>query len=208
MTLNKIFNKIYCINLDRRLDRWSLVSDEFKKINCDVVRFSAVDGNIIKKPNDNNHINDAEFGCLMSHYKILKDIISSDGDLFLILEDDVVFKDNFNELFLQFYNQLPNDWDMVYISGNNTKPIEKITDNIYKTNSTLALHSYFIKKETAVKLKKLIEAAPVLLPIDTLYIQYQKTANVYVFRPHLTKQRPGYSDLRGGFRNYDGVLDI
>jgi hypothetical protein len=37
---------------------------------------------------------------------------------------------------------------MVYISGNNTKPIVKVTENIYKTDGTLALHSYFITKKT------------------------------------------------------------
>jgi hypothetical protein len=46
------------------------------------------------------------------------------------------------------------------------------------------------------------------MPVDSLFIKYQQTANVFVFRPHLTKQRPGYSDLRGGFRNYDSVLDV
>ena len=204
--LNKYFDKIYCINLDRRKDRWAQAEEEFKKINCDVTRFPAIDGMLLNKPV--NKMNNAEFGCLMSHYKILEDIIKHDGNIFLIFEDDVVFKNNFNELFEKYYNQLPNDWDMVYISGNNLKELNKITDNIYKTQNTLALHSYFIKKETAIELKKIIEDKLFSLPVDTLFVNYQKKGNVYVFRPHLTKQRPGYSDLRGGFRNYDKVLDV
>jgi GR25 family glycosyltransferase involved in LPS biosynthesis len=207
MKLNDIFDKIYCINLDRRTDRWSEVSNEFKKINTEVVRFSAIDGQLITETTNTN-INNAEYGCLMSHYKILEDIIAHEGNMFLIFEDDVVFNDNFNTLFNDFYPQLPEDWDMVYISGNNTKPLKKITNNVYKTNGTLALHSYFIKKETAVKLKKIIDQSTNPPPIDTIFIKYQDEANVYVFRPHLTKQRPGYSDLGGGFRDYDFVLNI
>lgn len=205
--LNKIFKKIYCINLDRRDDRWQESLAEFNKIHCKVSRFSAIDGETIELPKSAN-LNKNEYGCLMSHYKIMEQIsYQTDGE-FLIFEDDVVFKQDFNVDFLKFYNQLPNDWDMVYISGNNTTPLTKVTENIYKTDGTLALHSYFIKKQTAIDLKRLIDSMETLRPIDSIFIEYQKKKNVYVFRPHLTTQRPGHSDLRGGFRNYDSVLDV
>ena len=42
--INNYFNKIYCVNLDRRQERWKEASDEFKKFSLDVERFSAVDG--------------------------------------------------------------------------------------------------------------------------------------------------------------------
>ena len=208
MNLNNYFDKIYCINLDRRKDRWIEATNEFNKINCKVGRFSAIDGKKLKIIDTEKKINNSEIGCFMSHYQILKKIVNSEGDKFLILEDDIVFNNNFNDNFFLYEKQLPDDWDMVYMSGNNTKPMIKITDNVYKTNGTLALHSYFIKKKTAIDLIKLISESDYNTPIDTLFIKYQQIANVYVFRPHLTKQRPGYSDLRGGYRNYDVVLDV
>jgi GR25 family glycosyltransferase involved in LPS biosynthesis len=208
MTLNDYFDKIYCINLDRRPDRWEQAVEEFNKIGCKVERLSAIDGEKLINPNTDSPINQSELGCLLSHRAILEKIIKSNGDRFLVLEDDIVFNDDFNQNFQLFKDQLPENWDMVYISGNNTKPIVKVTENIYKTDGTLALHSYFITKKTAISLKKMIDNSNYSMPVDSLFIKYQQTANVFVFRPHLTKQRPGYSDLRGGFRNYDSVLDV
>ena len=43
-TLNDFFEKIYCINLNRRMDRYKECVEEFKKINANVERFSAIDG--------------------------------------------------------------------------------------------------------------------------------------------------------------------
>ena len=46
--VNKVFDKVYCINLDKRTDRWKEVSTFFRKYNIQVERFRAVDGNPMK----------------------------------------------------------------------------------------------------------------------------------------------------------------
>ena len=55
MKLNNYFDKIICINLDRRPDRWREAQEQFKKAGITVERFSAVDGN----PRGWAHVNDA-----------------------------------------------------------------------------------------------------------------------------------------------------
>ena len=43
--LSNYFDKVYCINLKRRLDRWEKVTNTFNKFGFDEVeRFEAVDG--------------------------------------------------------------------------------------------------------------------------------------------------------------------
>ena len=45
MVLTDYFDKVYCINLDRRLDRWIKVSEIFKKNRfTNIERFPAIDG--------------------------------------------------------------------------------------------------------------------------------------------------------------------
>jgi GR25 family glycosyltransferase involved in LPS biosynthesis len=45
------FDAIYCINLDRRTDRWEQASEEFKKAGINHVhRWSAVDGTFLATP--------------------------------------------------------------------------------------------------------------------------------------------------------------
>ena len=47
-TLNLYFDKIYCINLDRRDDRWEECIVEFNKHNLIVERYKAFDGKDLK----------------------------------------------------------------------------------------------------------------------------------------------------------------
>ncbi len=58
------FEAIYCVNLDRRPDRWEAVQQEFKKIGIQdrVIRFSA-----IETPNQ------GAIGCLLSHRAIIEE---------------------------------------------------------------------------------------------------------------------------------------
>ena len=68
MNLNEFFGKVYCINLDRRLDRWEQVSTTFPDINID--RVSAVDG--VNSSFKHPRLMPSEIGCTMSHINVLK----------------------------------------------------------------------------------------------------------------------------------------
>ena len=66
------FDKIFCINLDRRKDRWEETVTELKVWGQfdGVNRVSAVDGNTI---NDNPYpINNGELGLLETHLTLIK----------------------------------------------------------------------------------------------------------------------------------------
>ena len=72
MRLDKYFDKIYCINLDRRKDRWEETENELSKWGLldQVERYPAVDGVSLVNPYS---INNGELGLIETHLSIIKD---------------------------------------------------------------------------------------------------------------------------------------
>ena len=72
MKINSFFDKIYCINLKHRIDRWENCQSQFKKYGLDVERFEAVNG-IELTPNGVNGLLAGEVGVIRSNYNVIKD---------------------------------------------------------------------------------------------------------------------------------------
>ena len=142
-----------------------------------------------------------QLGCLLSHKKIIQYSYINNLSNICILEDDVVFKNNFHEDFKRFINMVPNNWDMIYLCGNNFIGLNKINNLVYKTNGTLTTSSYIIKN-TIYKDILNIPDSPIK-PIDSYYLDLHKKINAYVAVPSLTYQMAGFSDIEGKFVNYD-----
>lgn len=194
--MNNYFDKIYCINLDKRTDRWEESQKEFQKINIEVERFSAVDGTKIKNVDKLfvGHFEKAgQFGCLISHLNIIKKAKESEISSVVILEDDVVFCEDFNKEFNLCMNEMPENWDMIFFGSNHVYPPIKISDRIFKLQRAYSAHCYVIRDRMYDKLIGLIE--PMYEPLDVTYANIQLISNCYVFNPHLVWQRPGYSDI-------------
>lgn len=195
-TLNDYFDKIYCINLDKREDRWNNVKNQFETHNINVQRFSAIDG---KTLDFNQHISPGAFGCLMSHLKILKDASEKNYNRILITEDDVEFCDDLNSTFFEYEKQLPN-WDILYLGANhalcntyeNNPPI-RVTENVYKVEHAYALHAYAVGKSSYQIL--IDNISKMNEPVDVIISRILKNLNAYLFRPHLAWQSSGYSDI-------------
>lgn len=205
MSLNNYFDKIFVINLDRRKDRLAFANREFKKINTTFERYSAFDGSV-NYPHGLS-INKGEYGAYNSHMNLLKYIIENNIERALICEDDVVFCDNFINQFEAYHKQLPENTSLYYISSNNERAsLTKITENIYHTVGSLALHAYSVDLNAAKKLYKQLVTKDFCMPVDDVFIEHHKFNDTYTFYPNLAWQRPDFSDIREGFRNYDVVL--
>ena len=71
MKLTNFFDKTYCVNLDRRIDRWADSMNEFKRFNLiEVERVSAIDGKTIEQ--ENTQINKSEIALILTNIKIIK----------------------------------------------------------------------------------------------------------------------------------------
>lgn len=196
----KYFDKVYCINLDRRPDRWDNVKLEFDKWGINnVERYSAIDGKTIE---NESHLLDGEIGILQTHYDIIKKCKEEKLNNVLIMEDDVYFTEEILK-FDEYMGHVPNDWDMIYVGGNHTygHPPEKVNDKIIRLNNTVAIHCVAIKNTI---FEPLISMAPRRKKqIDGYYAQVQKSFNCYGFTPNVAMQIQGFSDIQNRVVNYD-----
>jgi hypothetical protein len=197
MKLTDFFDKTYCVNLDRRTDRWSDAMNEFNKFDLNKVeRVSAIDGKTIKSKI--RKINKSEIGLILTNIKIIENAKKQGLKSILILEDDVQFTNEINNI-SEYFNYLPNDWDMIYLGGNHNVGIPEATpkiinEKVFKVYHTYCTHCVGIK-HTAYdvilnNLKKLKKQ------LDVVYSDLQKKMNVYSFYPMIASQRIGFSDIQ------------
>lgn len=200
-TLNDYFQKIYCINLDKRIDRWKLAEPHLKDLGLDVERVSGYDGSSLglEFPPE---IKEGAVGCSLSHLFTIKLAKQNKLENFLLLEDDVVFDDEVNEKFFSVLDQVPNDWDMLYLGGQHFHGMDmpQINENVYKCVYTLAAQSVGIKNTVYdYFIDKLMNISKIN---DLHYAEAHKEINAYVIIPHLSWQRNSFSDIENANVDY------
>lgn len=193
--LNSYFHKIYCINLDRRFDRWQHCLREFSLHDLTVERVPAVDGAQLTSAK----IKPAELGCVLSHRSVLQRIVDNKIPTALILEDDVQFDTHINDKFAASISQVPL-WEVLYLGGNHVKPPKKVNTFFSKNVRTFTTSSYAVTLESAKKLLSLINS---YTQIDVVYAKAQPAMKSYSFTPPLAWQVPGFSDIQGDHTDYD-----
>ena len=202
MSLKKYFDKIYCINLDRRKDRWEETIKELDKwgLTDEVERYSGVDGNSLK---NETQIKDGELGILNTHLKIINESKEKNYENILILEDDIEFTEKI-KLLDEYMSIVPNDWDMIYFGGNHNKHMGKkinyINDKIIKLKETYGIHCVAINNSIYDLILNVIDKRK--KPIDVYYADIQKNYNCYGFNPSIALQRVSYSDIQNKVTDY------
>jgi glycosyl transferase family 25 len=200
--LNEYFDKIFCINLDSRPDRWKEAKEQFDGLQINVERISAIKGtdlNLDWPP----EIKEGAVGCSLSHLFVMKMAKHLQLNNYLVLEDDIEFDENFNEKFLDIYeNQVPKDWDMLYLGGQHFHGmnLQQISENVFKCEYTLTTHSFAVKNTVYdLFINKLID---ITKPCDVHFAESHKHINAYVIIPHLTWQGQSYSDVENANVDY------
>jgi glycosyl transferase family 25 len=203
MKITDFFDKIYCINLEHRTDRWELALNEFKKLGIenDVTRFN---GLYIK---DNGNL-----GCTRTHHNIIKDAKENNYERILIFEDDVLFLDNDISLIENILDQLNNiDYDIFYL-GSTVDPnvgfFTKETENILKTNFAYTTHSYSVTNKNYDYILNNIINYEI---IDVFYNQFLVPLNkAYISNPILTIQQPNnFSNIQNNnSESYEWMIDF
>lgn len=208
-TLNDFFQKIYCINLERRTDRWEESILEFDTFKLEVERYSAFDGNELDQIPG---LNPGQLGAIYSHRGVIQKAKDLNLDNVLILEDDVKFDSGLNSKFPEIYDRIPDDWDIILFGGNHVGnnpwakgSLKEINKNVFKVTHSLALHCYAVKNTvydlSIESLSKMNDTN------DSLFASIQSKVNCYIIRPHLAWQRPSYSDLCGIYSDHIALYD-
>jgi GR25 family glycosyltransferase involved in LPS biosynthesis len=202
-----LFDKIYCINLDSRTDRWDACLTEFKKIGItdQVERFPAVE------------LTPGIAGCTKSHYEIVKMAKKSGYETILILEDDIsIINTEFFTILSNSITQLNNvttECDMFYLGGNvsdNTPSNYSIDTNLVKLGYCKTTHAYVLNEsiyDIIIDAYSTVDwsnnynwsqSNPNRLNIDVWLINnIQSRGNTFGVYPCLVEQRAGFSNLVG-----------
>jgi GR25 family glycosyltransferase involved in LPS biosynthesis len=195
--MNYFFDNIYVINLDKDKERLKKIILECKKFNIDFQRFSAIDPidlsqNILDKyipkyiqQNGTNTM----IGCGLSHIFIWQDAIKQNYNNILVFEDDIIISDNFNEILQNAMNELPKDYDILYLGLRDSicKPPKDISFNyIYKPLFPLLTHAMIISKNGLNKLVKYI--TKINDHIDYLIARNKDKLNIYATKEKVVNQ--------------------
>jgi hypothetical protein len=212
------FDHVFCVNLDRRPDRWAEAQAELAACGisgCE--RFSA-----IYNP-ANTYV-----GCLQSHAALWCRIASGQfGERVLILEDDFKFLTredltaagytaagdhtlrifdsclgkSFAERWGSMRSSVPDDWDLLYLGGGyETAARYRVNKYIIRNAGMLTTHAYGISRSFAQRaMETLAEGGFVLQGGPDSFLATMckdETVRSYTLSPRLFIQRPGSpSDL-------------
>ena len=157
--------KTVVINLPDRKDR--IESFNVNNPNLEYELFTAVEGykisydKLLSQGFDTNHdwidpllntpLTKGEVGCFLSHWHIWNKCIEKNESI-LVLEDDVVFVDDFMDKFFEGYNFIPDDWDMIYLGCNHKKKYTRINDYIVKCNFAYTTSAMIIRNKAYEKM--------------------------------------------------------
>jgi len=194
MEIKKFFDLIYCINLDEREDRWEKSLEEFKKLNLNVERFSA-----ISRPDN------PVLGCFLSHIELIKEAASENKNI-LIFEDDVEFtcvsnkkeqkefKLEYIEKALDELSKLPR-WDMFFLGGNPMTYFYQISPHLAKLTRSYSSQAYGVNRHYAKGILPILENH-MDVPIDVVYSDMlMPLGNMFITVPMVAIQKAGYSNL-------------
>ena len=186
MKLNEFFDSVYCINLDSRLDRWTVAQKEFEKIGFIPERYSAIEHETSWR------------GCYLSHLDILKQARDRKENV-LIFEDDVEYINYDEELTTNILNELTlfHWWDMFYLGGNVLKPFYQMSNHLAKLTHCQSTHAYAVNKFFLDRLINWLENNKIFI-IDVMYAEgIVPYNNCFITIPMVAIQRTDYSDIEG-----------
>lgn len=198
MSFKDHFDAAFCINLDKRKDKWKASQKEFEKIGIDVERVSGIDG-FLEPPAS---IRPGEVGCLKSHLKVFK--IAKDRGLksFLMLEDDIEFVDDFIEKFNEIEPYIPT-YEMLYFGVNpHTGTRHEVGNSIFRIMNNYAAHCVIFKESCYDDIINVL-SGPLVYPVDVHYGNEQINHTAYCIRPPLASQRKSFSDINQEYVDYE-----
>jgi GR25 family glycosyltransferase involved in LPS biosynthesis len=166
--MNNYIDNVYLINMDKDTERLKKVTTICDKVGIKFQRFSGVkvsdlSQNILDKyiPEEiQKYGTNGMIGCGLSHLFIWQDAVKNNYKNILVLEDDVYFTDTFNEYIINALEEIPNDYDILYLGYKDLYSCEAPKDSsfnyIYKPYFPLLTHAMIISNKGLKKLLNLI----------------------------------------------------
>jgi GR25 family glycosyltransferase involved in LPS biosynthesis len=200
--------KSYCINLDKRSDRWEECRAEFSRIGLSSVQ------RVSARMEDTPLID-----CAADHASCVGMSLISKDPMCLIMEDDVQFitpKWSAVEHAIAELQQNDPAWDMLFLGINadqneieiSGRPL-KLTESLYRIFNGFATHAYIVRDSAYnTVLDAWMRYAKSGIPHDVVYSrEVLPKLRTYCVNPLMALQRPSYSQHQKRVVNYDYLLD-
>lgn len=186
--LNKYFDYIVCISLQKRKDRREFFSKQAERMGFSFEYFDAIAPQF-----GNGFLSKERLGCLRSHREVIKQARERNAKNILIFEDDCQFRNECGELFIKGMENLP-DYDLLYLGGTLWNAKVKEFDEFFNIGTgILTTHSYVIPARNFNKIIDLLEVEN--LPVDVKLNEFQIDHKSLIFKKNITRQLDGYSDI-------------
>lgn len=128
---------------------------------------------------------------VIKHAHVYEQIANSDDEYALILEDDVLFNDNFREID-RYMENAPDDWDMIFIGSCCNLRVKDTVEGQHfyrkESPSTKCTDSFFIKRDAARKLANGLRRFSLTIDFELNYHLHCNKMNVYWLEPPVTRQ--------------------
>jgi len=120
---------IIVISLKRANERRDLIKKQLEAFNIDAMIMDAVDAQDLSEEQKNKKLHmpngwrfgesfePGEIACLMSHKKAIETAKENKAPYVIVLEDDVIFAEDFTKRIKFLLKILPQNWEHVYLSG-------------------------------------------------------------------------------------------
>ncbi len=201
------FDRVYCIHYPDPTRR-EKIEQEFEKVGIADAQYVYA-----QRPRDKFHITNmrrapcSEFAVNLSHIKAVAHAIADGAKRPLFLEDDIVFRDDSNEILTQALKVLPEDWDVLYMGGHPCDKVEKLSDNLVKVARFSFAESYAINGPSLMKFHDfwLDRIGQLQAMYDRILGEFAEANDGYCVYPVLTHQPAGYSHIS---KANDDKLDL
>ena len=116
--LNKLFSKVFLLTTNPPNSRYESFVEYYNSIGLNYDLRISTNSSYFKKIYDGSfEINEQEQSLESAYTSIFYESYYKNFESIVILEDDNRFVDNFEEQFLEFYNNVPTDWDFLNLSN-------------------------------------------------------------------------------------------
>ena len=199
-------DKIIVINLDRAKERKTKLVESFNSVGVnpnDVLFLSAFDGEYLNNSFErtilgksmNRTFAKGEICCTLSHITAIKIAKTLGYKNILVLEDDIELCDDFLLRIDNIGNQLPENWDQIYVGAIVSGLGDKISENIYKitTDCMMGTHSYILNNSAYDLVSNKFLEFNTALDGEFNILHTNNMLNTFIYVPFLTYQYDGYS---------------
>ncbi len=189
MRLNDIAETIFVRNLRRRPDRLEHMEKEMEKIGADWLLFDCADNMGTKMP--------AMWWNVQNSKQCIRYAQAAGLSNVLLLDDDCLFVDDFNQKLEELWPHMPTDWDIVSF-GEIYGDYEEVYPGIVRATHSWGGHASLIRSTMFYPLVNTLTGKE--WADEEINQKIKPNIKFYAFKPYLVTQIPGHSDLVNHFK--------